>query len=187
MRQTQFFNVEVVEVFNLLNLVGPQRQQLQTLVRAEALDSSNFVFIQVELLEVGVQLAVFDLLDLVACVVGNLEVCRWVEVEERFQLIVACVQLDEVLDGRKWLKCGEVVVGDIDIDHVPELLNSTDGIESSVGDVELQIGVASVVESLTEAAQSFFEDLSADLTGRCHVSFSCTSNTGLSEVRKCGL
>ena len=84
-----------------------------------------------------------------------------------------------MLDGRKWLKCGQVVVGNVDVDQVPELLNAANGVESSVGDVELQIGVAGVVESLTEAAQTFSEDLFADLTSRCHISLGETSNAGL--------
>ena len=41
-----------------------------------------------------------------------------------------------MLDGRKWLKCGEIVVRDVNVDQVTELLNATDGVKSSVGDVE---------------------------------------------------
>ena len=51
------------------------------------------------MLDVWVELAVLNLLNLVVSVVDMLEVCWWVEVEQSLNLVVACVQLDEVLNS----------------------------------------------------------------------------------------
>ena len=71
LRQVELLKMEVVEVFDLLNLVLTKREQCETLVAREALNAGDFVVVEAKMLHVGVEHDVLNHLDLVVRVVNH--------------------------------------------------------------------------------------------------------------------
>ena len=71
LRQVELLKMEVVEVFDLLNLVLAKREQCETLVAREALNAGDFVVVEAQVLHVGIEHDVLNHLDLVVRVVNH--------------------------------------------------------------------------------------------------------------------
>jgi len=67
-----------------------------------------------------------------------------------------------VFDCGEGLQRGQVVVGHIDVNQVSVLFNTMDGVKRLVCNVELEISMTSVIESLSKAAEPVSEDLLVD-------------------------
>ena len=76
------------------------------------------------MLKVWVEANVLNLLNLVVRVIDNLEVSGGREVKHLLDAVVACVELDQVLDVTKVLKSGQRVARYIDILEVLVTSNS---------------------------------------------------------------
>ena len=110
MCKAKLLDVEAIQVFDLADLVGPQRQHLQALVCPESFNPADLILVKVKLLEEGVRVNVLDQFNLIVRIVCIFKVGWWVEVKQRRDLVVASIQFDEVLYRRERLQTGQVVV-----------------------------------------------------------------------------
>ena len=132
--QEHFFDPQIWEVFNPLNLVAIKGEHSQILVGLKAMNNGNIIVIQVQIFEVLVCVGVLDAHDFVAGVVDPFKVGRRCEIKGEFQLVVRRVKFDQVLDGTKRFEAGKIVARDINILQVFVLLDSIHGSKTLFGD-----------------------------------------------------
>jgi len=140
-----------VQVFDLLNLVGAKGEHAQGSVFTDTFDKLDIVLVEVQVLQVLVPCHIFNPLYLVEGQVDPLKVGRGVEVEHLRQVVVRGVQLNQMLQSREVTKMCQVVSLDVDCLQESELLDTLDSGEVRLDDVELEVCVSRVVESLPEA------------------------------------
>jgi len=88
----------VVQVLDKRDFILAEGEADQALVSVEAFNLLDFVVVEAEVFHVWVKAHVFNHCDIVVGVVDDLKVSGRGEVKHLFYAVVACVQLNQMLD-----------------------------------------------------------------------------------------